>query len=211
MPKVLISTPVYNYQTHARMVGSLIGCLRNSPNIAIGWNYTVSSALAWARNLAVDMAIKENFDWLFYWDSDVSIDELDFLPKLIALADEKQAVAVGIPYAMKGFPIEYAVRSNDTRYGAQGTPDTIPLPTEPFEATQLGTGTLLIRVSALKKIEPPWFTFIDKYENGEPTFWPEDYNFCDRLGKEGKIYADPRFKTMHWGQFAYFDQQARFV
>ncbi len=211
MSKVLISTPVYNYGTHARMVGSLIGCLRNTPNHSIAWNYTVSSALAWARNVSANMAIKDGFDYLFFWDADISIEQLDFLGKMIELAEEKNAVAVGIPYAMKGFPIEYACRSNGVRYGAKGTPDTLELPKEPFEATQLGTGTLLIRVDALKKLAPPWFTFIDKYENGEPTFWPEDYNFCDELGKHGKIYADPRFVTQHWGQFAYFDQQAKFV
>lgn len=210
MSRILISTPVYNYQTHARMVGSLIGVLRNTPGHDIGWNYTVSSALAWARNVSADMAIKDNFDWLFYWDADISIDQVNFLSEIIKLADEKQAVAVGIPYAMKGFPIEYAVRG-DKRYGAEGTPDTIPLPSEPFEVQQVGTGTMLIRVEALKKITPPWFTFIDKYENNEPSFWPEDYNFCDELKKHGKIYADPRFKTMHWGQFAYFDQLAKFV
>lgn len=209
--KVLISTPTLNYQTHARMVGSLIGCLRNSPGIAIGWNYSVGSALAYNRNLGADMAIKGEFDWLYFWDSDISIEELDFLPKIIELAEEKEAVAVGIPYAMKGFPIEYAVRTNETRYGAEGNPSTSLLPKEPFEATQVGTGTMLIRVETLKKLTPPWYTFIDKYENGEPSFWPEDYNFCDELRKHGKIYADPRFKTMHWGQFAYFDQQAKFV
>lgn len=211
MAKILIATPVYNYGTHARMVGSLIGCLKNTPNHSIGWNYTVSSALAWARNISANMAIKDEYDWLFFWDADISIDQLDFLGKMIDFAEENQAVAVGIPYAMKGFPIEYAVRSEGIRYGAEGTPDTQTLPKEPFEASQLGTGTLLIRVEALKKLTPPWFTFIDKYENGEPTFWPEDYNFCDELRKHGKVYADPRFRTMHWGQFAYFDQQAKFI
>lgn len=211
MAKVLISTPVYNYGTHARMVGSLIGALRNNPGHSIAWNYTVSSALAWARNISANMAIKDGFDWLFYWDADISIDQLDFLTNMIALAEEKKAVAVGIPYAMKGFPIEYAVRGNETRYGAEGTPNTQTLPTEPFQVNQMGTGTLLIRVDALKKLTPPWFTFIDKYEDGEPTFWPEDYNFCDELRKRGEIWADPRYKTMHWGQFAYFDQQAKFV
>lgn len=211
MSKILIATPVYNYQCHARMVGSLIGVTRNTPDHSIGWNYTVSSALAWARNLSVDMAIKDGFDWLFFWDADISIDQLTFLGEIIKLAEEKQAVAVGIPYAMKGFPIEYAVRGTEGRYGTEGTPNTLPLPSEPFEVLQLGTGTLLIRVETLKKLDPPWFTFVDKYENGEPTFWPEDYYFCDRLQKEGKIYADPRFRTMHWGQFAFFDQQAKFV
>lgn len=210
MQRILISTPVYNYQTHARMVGSLIGCIRNTPNYEIAWNYVVSSALAWARNTSANMAIKDNFDWLFFWDADVSIDQLDFMTHLIDVAEKNNAVAVGIPYAMKGFPIEYAVRG-EHRYGAKGTPNTIELPKEPFEVKQVGTGTMLIRVEALKQLEPPWFTFIDKYEDGEPTFWPEDYNFCDRLGRLGKIHADPRFRTMHWGQFAYFDQQFHFL
>lgn len=193
------------------MVGSLIGCIRNTPGYEIGWTYTVSSALAWARNVAVNMAVKDNYDWLFFWDADVSIDSLNFLPKLIETAETNNAAAVGIPYAMKGFPIEYACRGGNVRYGAIGTPDTVELPKEPFEVSQVGTGTMLIRVETIKKLTPPWFTFIDKYENGEPSFWPEDYNFCDALRKEGKIYADPRFPTMHWGQFAYFDQQAKFV
>ena len=195
---------------HARMVGSLIGVSRNLGGHSMGWHYSSSSALAYNRNCAVDIAIKDGFDWLYFWDSDVSIDQIDFMPKLIELAEEKKAVAVGIPYAMKGFPIEYCVRSGTTRYGVEGNPDTTILPTEPFEATSLGTGTLLIRVDALKKIAPPWFTFIDKYEDGEPSFWPEDYYLCDQLIKHGPIWCDPRYRTMHWGQFAFFDQLAVF-
>lgn len=211
MAKILISTPTYNYGSHARMVGSLIGelqTLRGQGHHA-NWNYIVSSALAWARNTAVDMAIKDGYDWLFFWDADVSIDKQGFIEEMITLAQEKNAGIVGVPYAMKGFPIEYACRALDgTRIVADvnATHDTkavMNLPTEPFQASQVATGTMLIKVDVLKQMQGPWFTFIDKIEDGVPIFWPEDYNFCDLAAKHCDIWADPRYKTMHWGQFAF--------
>jgi len=217
--KILVSTPTYNHQSHTRMVGNLMTemiILRMHGHYST-WNYTVSSALAWARNVAVDMAIKQENDWLFFWDADISIEAEGFIEKMMELADEKGAGAVGIPYALKGMPIEYACHSldgrrvvrdmNESREMRPGTvkeTEFINIPEEPFEASRVGTGTMLIRVSELKKLEFPWFTFIDRLdENGTPSFWPEDYNFCDALIKNTKIYADPRFKTMHWGQFAF--------
>lgn len=211
MAKILVSSPVYNYGCHARMVGSLLGeltTLRGQGHHA-NWNYVVSSALAWARNTAVDMAIKNDYDWLFFWDADISIDKQGFLEEMIALAQEKGAGIVGIPYAMKGFPIEYACRALDGSRIVKSTldlhtlGDLKELPTEPFAASQVATGTMLIKVDVLKQMKMPYFTFIDREEDGVPAFWPEDYNFCDEARKITTIWADPRYKTMHWGQFAF--------
>ena len=219
MSKILINTPTYGYQSHTRMVGSLIGEIDNLKRQGhkVTWNYIVSSALAWARNMAVDFAIKNSYDWLFFWDADVTVDSPDgFIEKMIELAQEKEAGVVGIPYALKGFPLEWAVRDidgfrivSDINAGHQMNPqgegrvEVKNMPLEPFEAKQVGTGTMLIKVDELNKLNKPWFTFVDGYENGEITMLPEDYYFCDNLRKITKIYADPRFKTMHWGQFAF--------
>ena len=220
MAKILISTPTYAFQAHTRMTGSLIveiTRLRSQGHNTM-WNYLTSSALAWARNMSVNMAIKDNYDWLFFWDADISIESEDgFIEKMITFAQEKGAGAVGIPYAFKGFPLEWAVRDIDglrivsdtnarheTNPMGEGKIELRQFPTEPYEAKQVGTGTMLIKVDELKKITPPWFSFIDGYKDGEVTMWPEDYMFCDQLRKNGcKIYADPRFKALHWGQFAF--------
>ncbi len=220
MAKILISTPTYAYQSHTRMVGSMVVEITRlrSQGHDVMWNYLTSSALAWARNMSVNMAIKDGYDWLFFWDADVAIESDDgFIENMITLAQEKRLGAVGVPYAFKGFPLEWAVRDVDglrivsdlnagheTNPLGEGKVELRLKPTEPFEAQQVGTGTMLIKVDELKKLTPPWFTFIDGYKDGEVTMWPEDYMFCDALRKNGaKIYADPRFKTQHWGQFAF--------
>jgi GT2 family glycosyltransferase len=203
------------------MVGSLIGELESmrQKGHQVRWNYIVSSALAWARNMSVYQAIKDEYDYLYFWDSDISIIEHEgFLDELIKLSIEKDAGVVGALYSLKGFPTEYAARDIDEKrivadinaghfLDPQKTGDKElelrQLPTEPFEASVIGTGSLLVRVSDLKKLTPPWFSFVDKMVEGAPAVWPEDYNFCDELRKHTKIYADPRIKTMHWGSYAF--------
>lgn len=208
------------------MVGSLItelDALRRRGHHA-HWNYIVSSAIAWARNCCVDAAIKNEYDWLYFWDADISFLEnekgeyVPFMEKLIELAEEKKAGAVGIPYSFKGWPTEYGVRDiqgrravKDVAAGHELNPqaegnklrEVFEMPAEPFEAAQVATGAMLVRVETLKKMPPPWFSFVDGYENGEVTMWPEDYKFCDEIRKYSTIWVDPQFKTMHWGSFAF--------
>ena len=225
--RILINTPTYGYQSHTHMVGSLITELQTlrSQGHHAHWNYVVSSALAWARNMAVDSAIKNDYDWLFFWDADVSVGDLQdqtktagFIEKMIELAQEKEAGVVGVPYSLKHFPTEWAIRDLDgnrmvadinaghqTKTFGEGKDkvDIREMPTEPFEVSQVATGLMLIKVDELKKLTPPWFTFIDGYKNNEVTVLPEDYMFCDYLRKNTKIYCDPRWKTMHWGQYPF--------
>ena len=221
MAKILISTPTYNYQSHTRLVGSLISELEilRQTGHQVRWNYIVSSALAWARNMSVYQAIKDEYDYLYFWDADVSIvDHEGFIDELIKLSQEKDAGVVGALYSLKGFPTEYACRDInglrivkdkneghflDPQKGGFKDFELRDLPTEPFEASVIGTGSLLVRVSDLKKLTPPWFSFVDKMVEGAPAVWPEDYNFCDELRNYTKVYADPRIKTMHWGSFAF--------
>ena len=195
--RILIATPCYQQQINSMMVASLINCILflEKQGHKVSWYTTSLPALAANRNLCVDVAVEGGFDYLFFWDSDVQIEESDFIPKMIQDMEEYKADVVVLPYRIKEMTVKYAL-------GLDGGAVT-KLPPNPFEVTWGATGTMLIKVSLFKQLTHPYFTFIDRRENGKAAFWPEDFYFCDKARKFTRIMADPSFSIYHYGQYGF--------
>lgn len=195
--KILISTPCYQYQVHSEMVKSLLGVVSHlkDKNYSVQWDTPVSSILSYSRNLSVDHAIEDGYDWLLFWDSDISVKEPDFVEKMIETAYKNKVDIVGLPIALKGGDkYNFGWKKNGVYENGVGY--------YKGEVDVIGTGIMLIKVSLFSVMNQPYFTFTDTF-NGKSGFWPEDWNFCEKASVFTKILSDNRFDTAHWGQHAF--------
>lgn len=191
------------------MVNSLIQAMEylRQHNHFVQWHSPTSSVLSFNRNLSVDLAMKEGYDWLLFWDGDISVDEPDFIEKMAELGHKTTADIIGLPVKLKGEPPTWNCAHKTERgyenFGGENIvlPDPIFFPIE-FQTDVIGTGVMLIWVNLFKKMKPPYFTFTDTY-NEQPGFFPEDWGFCEKASEHTKIYADPRFTVKHYGLTAF--------
>lgn len=161
-------------------------------NHAVNWHSPSSSMLAFNRNLSVERAIKEEYDWLLFWDADIAVDEPFFIEKMIDTAYKYGAPVVGLPVVLKGDPKTY-------NYTLDGTHNENETHDKSVVVRNIGTGVMLIRTDVFKILNPPYFSFTDTYTD-QPGVWPEDWGFCDQIGKlDKKIIMDPRFTVHHYG------------
>lgn len=203
--KVLISTPSYQHQVNNEMVHSLLRTVQymRENNHSVNWHSPTSSQLTFNRNIAVDIAMREHYDWLLFWDADISVAEPDFIEKMAQLGHKTTANVVGLPVVMKGEPKTYncATRGDVGQYT-----NYTEIPREPWQVDVIGTGVMLIWVNDLRQMDKPVFKFIDTWDpkRGAGVF-PEDWRFCERATVGGAkrhptiIMADPRFTVEHWG------------
>ena len=197
--KLLIATPCLNNSLDSRMVGSVLNVILEGVKRGdeVVWDRPSSAILSYNRNVSMDKAIKENFDWFLYWDADIEVSSVDFVYGMIDTSFKYQAAIVGLPVRLKGSD-KYNFAFKDEKYI-----NGITLPPEPALVDVIGTGVMLLDVSMVRDIPKPWFTFTDTY-NDKPGFWPEDWNFCEKATQIGrKVYVDPRYETIHWGTYGY--------
>jgi predicted SAM-dependent methyltransferase len=152
-----------------------------------------------ARNYFAKLAQEKKAKYLFFIDEDVT-PPAHAIRQLIYHLEHwpKAAVAAGI-YCHKSPPsMPMVFRGNgagpywDWKIG------------EVFQCSGIGMGCAMIRVDALKDIEPPYFKTIDNAEafkdginQGEA--WTEDLFFCDKITKAGwDILADGGILPDHW-------------
>lgn len=202
MAKFLVSTPSYQHQVNNEMVLSLLRATQSlrDNNHSVNWHSPTSSILSFNRNLSVERAIKEHYDWLLFWDADISVEEPDFIEKMAELGHKTTADIIGLPVTLKGEPptLNCAIKvggeyKNLLKHDFERLERSVDV---------IGTGVMLIWVNLFKKMQPPYFTFTDTYKN-EPGFFPEDWNFCEKASEYTKIMADPRFTVKHWGIKSY--------
>lgn len=125
-----------------------------------------------ARNGLVELAQKENSDYVFFLDDDV-MPPVDVLKHLYpVLAKDKNIGAVAGIYPAKTNPPEPMVYKQlgkgpfyNWKYG------------EIFEVEGIATGCMLINMEVFKKIPKPWF----KTEAEDPNGKPRPYNITDDL------------------------------
>lgn len=195
--KVLISTPAYQHQVNNEMVDSLLRTVQymRDHNHAVNWHSPTSSVLTYNRNMSVDLAIKDHYDWLLFWDGDVSVKEPEFIEKMAELGHKTTADIIGLPVVLKGEPKTYNCASMfDGSYINHQT-----VPANPWNVDVIGTGVMLIWVNLFKKMQLPAFHFVDTYAHGKSGFFPEDWTFCEDAMPYTKVIADPRFTVEHWG------------
>lgn len=204
--KLLIGTPTYNHQLDSRMVTTVIDIIKEADkrNVALNWDRPCSCLLAYNRNLIVQRALDEEFDWLLFIDADTSADGGEFPFQMIETAFKYDTAIVGAPVMLK-FPGKkawnFCYKKPEGYKNWEGD-----LPKFPIEADVIGTGIMLIKVDFLKKMKPPWFRQTETYneELKQPGFFPEDYNLCELAKEMGqKIIVDTNVKTSHHGDFTF--------
>lgn len=142
--------------------------------------------------------MKEHYDWLLFWDGDISVEEPDFIEKMAELGHKTTANVIGLPCVLKGEPKTYNFANKKGDIYKNFT----ELPKNPMAIDVIGTGMMLIWVNQFRKMMPPYFSFMDTYKD-EPGFFPEDWRFCEHVAPYTQILADPRFTVKHWGLIAY--------
>jgi len=152
------------------------------------------------REELAQLAIDNNHDYLLFIDSD-TICRSDILDKLY---DRNKDIIGGI-YSLRcgkqhGPAIYNYVKEKDTfaQYKYWPINDGV------IKVDGIGTGLLLIKVSALKKIPAPRFAYLEcrtPDKNGNRRRLGEDLSFCKRCAEQGiKIYADTHIWVGHLGE-----------
>ncbi len=134
-------------------------------------------------------AVDDNYDYLLFLDSDM-IYRNDILDKLY----DRHKDIVGAIYSMRS-GVEHGPAIYEY-FPDKGSFDQYKYwPINKFlKVGGIGTGLLLIKVSALKKIEPPRFAYLEcktPDKDGNRRRLGEDLSFCIRcIENDIKIYAD---------------------
>ncbi len=196
--RILIGTPTFDRRLDIDMVRTILWLEREQKH-NFDYVFPVSSHIARNRNLIVHQALKENHDAVLFWDSDIGIEDKDFIKKMIETGYNLNAKIVGGAYMMK--------KPNEVIYVAghkkeDGRYDNIrEKPEKPILCEAVGTGIMLVWRDVFLKLEDPWFSIIDK-----PLLdvMPEDFFFCEKAKQVGfNIALDPTFNTHHYGHSAY--------
>lgn len=201
MERVLIGTPCYDGKVDVWFANSLLATVKMAfeKNVHIHAIYTSYDSLVQrARNSLFKIAINENYDHLFFIDSDVEWDPEWFFRLL-----ERPEPIVGAPLIKKIDNEEYTIKllSKDLKWSEDK---------KLISVDGIGTGFMKISKFALEKI---WgqsekynnkdgteerMVFDIKIENGE--LISEDYILCNKWQSLGyKVWADPTITINHIG------------
>lgn len=139
------------------------------------------------RNWIAAKAVNSGCDYLFFIDDDMILPE-DTLEELL---DADKDIIGGVYL---------------TKYEVQDPVLELLPGTEPsddiFQVAAIGTGAMLIRRDVFKKLPQPWFKY-EWYDNGSIKR-SHDWIFCEDARKAGfEVWADPRHKIGHIGQYEY--------
>ena len=156
------------------------------------------------RNIAVDMAMGLNVDYVLFVDTDMSLNPAmtgNIIEKMLNMDKD---VLCGL-YVDRGYPHRAHVYKFSP-YGIQSIPD---VPKECFEVEATGCGFMLIARRVLEALKQPEF----EKEYGKPFHFlnynmenelREDVAFCWRARKAGfSVWIDPAISLSHWGKTAY--------
>ena len=199
MIKILVGVPSYDRRIDIDLMKIFLKVERLQ-KYHLDFLFPVSSHLCRNRNICCHAALKENYDYLLFIDSDTGINDETFIDKMLDTAYKFDAKVVGGAYRMKkpDMSVTYIAgkRTEEGKY--ENLHGKL---TKPQLVNSVGTGIMLINNLVLRKLEDPWFTIIDK-PNGD--VMPEDFEFCRKVENKGfKIALDPRFTTHHYGPIAW--------
>jgi GT2 family glycosyltransferase len=147
-----------------------------------------------ARNNAVQWAIDNGMDYIFWFDDDMVVEKADNAKPLFStlMAHDKDFVA---PLFFQRRPpfMPLLFKRNQYKDGIFTTYDNImDYEKGLLEVDGVGFGCALTKVEMLKKIEKPWFVMGDSFG--------EDLYFCEKAKQAGfEIYCDTSVQVGHIG------------
>ncbi len=169
-----------------------------------------------ARTEIASLAMQRGYDYVLMHDDDLVLgpsggDAWDTVGNPVdawhrLMQEDPSIGAMGAVY-MRERPRMPNVAVPHPRYPEELCHVVFGFPGEPVDVGAIGTGFMLIRVSALKALQdaedsegaPPLFSFpMRKTRWGLINATGEDYDFCRRLRGVGyRVVADPRYRTSH--------------
>jgi len=202
--KVLIGMPMYSGISCKCLASytEFLSKMAHSKRFSCHAMYHGGTYLDQNREEISHSAIKDKYDYLFFIDSDMI-----FPSTILDILWDKHKDIIGAVYALRsGYMHGPAVYDHNEKMGAFNQQQDWPL-NKTYKVDGIGTGMLLIKVEALKKIPAPRFAYLecktaDKYGNRRRL--GEDLSFCIRCKEAGiKIYADSHVTVGHLGEHVY--------
>jgi len=199
--KVLIGMPMYDAIKCKALASytEFLSQMAHSPRFSCHAMYHGGTYLDQNREEISHSAIEDSYDYLFFIDSDMI-----FPPNILDILWDKHKDVIGAVYCLRsGFEHGPCVYDYQPEKGTFVQHKDWPL-NKTYKVEGIGTGMLLIKVEALKKILPPRFAYLecdtpDKYGNRRRL--GEDLSFCLRCRKADiKIYADSHATIGHLGE-----------
>lgn len=191
MKRILIAIPTAkNVETETfKSIYNLIIPEGHKADFQYFYGYSIQQI----RNLLVDYSVKNNYEYTFCVDSDISFDP-DTLVKMLnhnvdmVSGVYRQRLPNNIveiyDYQLKNMPIENVMSSNFHEIGA------------------CGFGCVLINNRIIKGMEYPHFVYMSALDHKD-TF-SEDIYFCKKAREKGyKIYVDSTIICGHIGSYNY--------
>lgn len=186
MKKILIAVPCMD--TVAADFAESFALLQKPENCSVA--FQKGSLIYDARNKLAVLAIKGNYDYVLWLDSDMTFPQ-DMLVKMLEHMKDKDIVS-GIyfrrvpPYK----PVLFSQVDPDADPSWIGYDD---YPSQPFELEGIGFGCVLMKTSVLCAIgltQGSWFSPVAGFG--------EDLSFCIRARNAGyKIWCDPSLACGH--------------
>ena len=196
-PKIYIGIPVYN-RVMDMEIASLLFHMASLQKYEMVLELVCSPYIDSARNMMVENFLKTDFEWIYFWDTDVVIKDPEFFDKLLETAEKFNAPVASATYVKKNEKGEYVTLKLD---GNQMPNYKVGELTEPQLITCTGAGSLLIHRSVLEEMKAPYFEINPKPGGRE---MPEDYYFCLKVRDLGyNIALDTRIETYHYGPNAW--------
>jgi hypothetical protein len=165
-----------------------------SRSVAVG-NYVPAQ-----RELIMNDAIENSFDYLFFVDDDIVLpnDALEMLVQT-AEADPGTAVVGGLYYGRDSIRPMTVADWDSTDTSTAHTPAFTSQSTDTVAG--VGFGCALLRVSVARKLTPPYFAaqiFIERSAR-RARLCNEDYLYCERVRKTGNaVRLDARVRCPHY-------------
>ncbi len=146
----------------------------------------------WNREHLIEDAINAECEHLMFVDTDV-VFPTDGILRLL----DRDKDIIGAPYNLKQTePVSTIKLWNDDRTGFRAI-ENETFPEDPFQLAAVPTGFMLIRLAALKAMEPPYFPC-------EFGVRGEDVAFCLNAQEAGlEVWCDPTIAVTHIGDYAY--------
>lgn len=193
LTRVLIGIPTYG-QMHHKAVMSLV-TLEKPEGVAV--EIIARNLPDVGRNILAHVALDWGYDFIFYLDDDMVIEQTDLLMKFLATMKANPSIDVLSPIAyMRNPPFHPCVfyKSDDPPYYNLATKRNAGF--QDVDATTCAA--TLVRASVFRRMKKPWFEWLQA-PGGERI--GEDVSFCKKVKDEigGRVVVDTDSEIWHIG------------